>query len=422
VVDLLNQGRFHELFGEVVDHLDRIVAGKPETKRGEKTSPSVHKQLLEAAKAAQQAEGDDTGKGTYYSRHPVVSLAQSAFQQRREAKPDEEMGDPFTKADLGWVVEIGLSLFWRLLHDRHPFCDEPATGELQDSARLVLVSDWGTGREEAEEVAAAMRAWIEKADRPVHVVHLGDTYYSGMDQEVRDHILDLWPVKQEEKDSTASWCLNGNHDMYSGGRGYFDTLLGDPRFWRQRAANGAPTSWLSLQSKRWNLVGLDTAWNDHLPFEWRLGHLYGGQAEHVAKRAADSDRKLMLLSHHQLFTVDDDDRVGEHIREELGPTLEEHGVDVWFWGHEHDCLAYHPHQGVEAAYAIGHGAVPELAAQPPAEEQPFVKWRFDEHTENDDGEKWAKHGFAVVDLSPENATVHHIREDGTTHTTEELPA
>ena len=32
----------------------------------------------------------------------------------------------------------------------------------------------------------------------------------------------------------TSWALNGNHDMYSGGWGYFDHLLADERFSRQR--------------------------------------------------------------------------------------------------------------------------------------------------------------------------------------------
>ncbi len=421
MTDLLNQSKFHELFGDVVDHLEQIVGAGPHTRRGEKTPAHVHEELLDAARAAQQAERDGTATAGYYSRHPVVSLAQSAFQQRREARSKEKMGDPFTKADIGWVVEIGMSLFWRLQHHRHPFCDEPATAELEDTVRLVLVSDWGTGREEAETVATAMRSWIDDAKAPVHVIHLGDTYYSGTDQEARDHILRIWPVKEEEKETIGSWCLNGNHDMYSGGRGYFDTLLADSRFHRQRAKNGAPTSWFSLQSKHWNVVGLDTAWNDSLPFEWQQGHLHGSQADEVAARAADEKRKLMLLSHHQLFTDDDGDTVGEHIHKDLAETLDAHGVDVWFWGHEHDCLAYRPYQGVDAAYAIGHGAVPELAPATRPPDPPRVKWRFDESVEGDEGERWAKHGFAVVDLSPEGARVIHVREDGTTHNPEELP-
>lgn len=416
MIDLRDHGFFHQQFDKVVEHLDKIVNSGPTTARGAKTPPHVYSELLEAARTA-QAEASDPVPGAYYSRHPVVSLAQSAFQQRLDAREEEEMGDPFTKTDLGWVVEIGLSLLWRLFHDRHSFCNEAATAALANKSRLVLVSDWGTGQLDAERVAKQMRPWITDTDREVHVVHLGDTYYSGLEQEQRDHVLRLWPVEKGEEDRIRSWALNGNHDMYSGGRGYFDILLGDQRFGRQRAGNGVPTSWFALQSDGWNVIGLDTAWNDNLPLGWAQGHLEGGQADLVAARAKDPDRKLLLLSHHQLFTVVDEDlNVGEHIQRELQPTLDGEGVDVWFWGHEHDCVAYEPHLGVRAARAIGHGAVPELAPQPPAKPPPFFKWQYDGYRVGDkDGLHWAKHGFAVVDLDKDGATVQYVDDEGKVH-------
>lgn len=414
--DLRDQGFFHRQFGKVVAHLTQIAESGPTTVRGAKTPPHVYEELLRAARDA-QAEAGTPGPAAYYSRHPVVSLAQSALQQRLETREDEEMGDPFTKADIGWVVEIGLALLWRLLHDRHPFCDEAATAPLDNRSRLVLVSDWGTGQLGAERVAEQMRPWIAETDRSVHVVHLGDTYYSGLEQEVRDHVLRLWPVQDGEEGKIASWALNGNHDMYSGGRGYFDTLLADPRFHRQRAANGAPTSWFSLQSDHWNVIGLDTAWNDHLPFEWQQGHLHGGQADLVAARAKDPGRKLLLLSHHQLFTVSDADRdVGERIQKALQPTLDNEGVDVWFWGHEHDCVAYEPHAGVRAARAIGHGAVPELAAEESPHPPDYVQWQYHGYrVGEEDRLRWAKHGFAVVDLDGDAATVRYVDDEGKLH-------
>lgn len=422
---LRDHGFIHEQLDRIAEHLEGIVESGPTTGRGDRTPSHVHTELLEAVNAARKAEADPVA-GTYYSRRPVVSLAQSALQLRREAKTDDEkMGDKFTKEDIGWVVEIALSLLWRLLHHRHPFCDEPASMEIKDAARLVMVSDWGTGLDEAKEVAEMMRPWIEDSEgRQVHVVHLGDTYYSGLEQEVRDHILKLWPVhegEEEGEDPIFSWALNGNHDMYSGGRGYFDTLLNDARFRCQRAANGAPTSWFSLQSKQWNVVGLDTAWNDELPFGWKQGHLYGGQADLVAKAAADTDRKLLLLSHHQLFTAGDDDDVGEKIEGALKPVLNGDGVDVWFWGHEHDCVAYHPYKGVRAATAIGHGAVPELADLHPPKKPDYVKWRYEQYRTSEDGEHWGKHGFAVLDLEPESIKVRHVDEKGKTYEEEELP-
>ena len=54
-------------------------------------------------------------------------------------------------------------------------------------------------------------------------------------------MLDLWPVTADQAGAgVTSWSLNGNHDMYSGGFGYFQTLLADPRFAAQRSPDGTP--------------------------------------------------------------------------------------------------------------------------------------------------------------------------------------
>lgn len=427
MAELLRHGFVHRQLEKVEEHLEAVLEHGPTREDGPEVSPEVHRELLTAVRNAREVEGDP-GAAPYFSRHPVVGLAQSALHERLAEKrargevehDDERMGDPFTKADIGWVVEIALSLLWRGLAGRHAFCDSPARHEIsEERVRLVLFSDWGTGLEGARNVSEQAQPWIDGADCPVHAIHLGDVYYSGTPREMEENALALWPVAKEKAAEVGSWALLGNHDMYSGGHGFFEDLLGEERFARQRAADGSPTSWFSLQSPGWHVVGLDTAWNDELPFEAAFGHLYGSQADHVAECARDPDRRLLLLSHHQLFTVHDDEGVGKHIHEALAPVLEEHGVDVWFWGHEHDCVAYHPHLGVTAARAIGHGAVPVTVPDTPAT-SPNVDWQFDQYrVEN--GLKWAKHGFAVVDLDGEKMTVHHVDDEGNVHHSEPLP-
>jgi hypothetical protein len=92
-------------------------------------------------------------------------------------------------------------------------------------------------------------------DRETHVIHLGTEF------EAQKHVLDLWPFKTDQSDRLRSWALNGNHDMYSGGHGYFQTTIGDQRFSRQ-AVNGRPTSWFHLKGSTWDVIGLDTAYKD----------------------------------------------------------------------------------------------------------------------------------------------------------------
>jgi hypothetical protein len=399
-------------------------------------------------------------EGVYYDRSPVVSAVQSALHDGLEFKrtvgdvehDDEHMGDPFTKADLaGWIGEIALSLIGRVVKGSHPWCDTPAEATLAPRSRLVLLSDWGTGRARAIDVAQHAAHHIDPG-LDVHVVHLGDTYYSGTPREAQANLLGPWPVQPVRAATVASWALNGNHDMYSGGHGLFVTTLGDGRFSRQRAG-GRPTSWVHLGNEHWNVLGLDTAWRNRLieiddgklEYSGELGHLEGSQAQRIRECAADHDRRLLLLSHHQVFAAYDPRATGATpMAEMLADTLAERTVDAWFWGHEHDCIAYRPHGGIAAARAIGHGAVPVLARETPLaldQARPFdpprivvpdpgdvpaghplraVAWEYRDHRIGEDEQKWAKHGFAVVDIDGADLHAAYFDDEGAQYMEEDL--
>src|SRR5207237_885587 len=76
-------------------------------------------------------------------------------------------------------------------------------------------------------------------------------------EEYERHFLPYWPHAEGDR-SLRSWALNGNHDMYSGGHGYFGFLLRDPRFAGQQGS-----SHFRLAGRWWQLLGLDTAYRDH---------------------------------------------------------------------------------------------------------------------------------------------------------------
>ena len=222
----------------------------------------------------------------YLPRDPAVSLVQSAVSAalREQGVADrtpldrslwstithtaEALLHPgnFSPGDPDWVVKIAESMLGHLAKGNHPFNPRPAEHAISDSARLVVVGDWGTGLPRARAVASYMAEEVAEAlahGREAHVIHLGDVYYSGLPSEVRQHVLACWPVTPEQaRAGVTSWSLNGNHDMYSGGFGYFETLLGDPRFAGQHSADGAPTSFFRLAAPSWDFVGLDTSW-DH---------------------------------------------------------------------------------------------------------------------------------------------------------------
>jgi hypothetical protein len=275
--------------------------------------------------------------------------------------------------------------------------------------------------------------------RPTHVVHLGDTYYAGTPNEQYRNLLAPWPVTPWDASKSASWALNGNHDMFSGGHGLFETTLRDPRFALQWAG-GRPTSWMLLRGDKWNVLGLDTAWNDKpidigadgkLRFEGALGHLTDYQHETIKQIAAE-DKKLLILSHHQAFVA-----YGGPVPTPLGVEIEGllggRTVEAWFWGHEHDCIAYDEHAGIRAARSIGHGAVPEVirtdeagslnedgtlvkpvASDDMPDEQPrrAVKWEYRGYRIGEDDQHWMKHGFSVVDVNDDALSVRYIDDEG----------
>src|SRR6185295_10158499 len=107
---------------------------------------------------------------------------------------------------------------------------------LDNSARMVVFGDWGSGLSGAVDVAQT--AWNgfllpEVGRRDLHAVHLGDVYYAGLKKEYARKVSKYWPVPVGYEKHVRSWAIPGNHDMYSGGHGFFTWLAGDQRFANQ---------------------------------------------------------------------------------------------------------------------------------------------------------------------------------------------
>lgn len=387
------------------------------------------------------------GAGThpYLSRDPIISLVQSSIESELRAKgvTDDtparrglfdkivvavrELLHPgnFSPGDPGWVIKIAESTLERLADGNHPFNPGPAEYEISDSARLVLVGDWGTGLPRARSVATHMAEEIADAlasQREVHVIHLGDVYYSGLPGEYKSHVLSCWPVSTDQaKVGATSWSLNGNHDMYSGGFGYFQTLLTDPRFAHQHSADGDPTSFFRLSSPSWDFIGLDTAWDSNVFSKGEIAVLNSPQADFVVSVAAERpSKKLALLSHHQYVSTYSPGDIGAELGEKLAPVLRDGRVTAWWWGHEHRCIGFEPSGGVNFPRCLGHGGVPEPqsnAATPPA--GPRIAWEERDFFVSDD-ERWRRFGFAVLDLDGGRITARYKNDAGAPVHTEEI--
>ena len=258
---------------------------------------------------------------------------------------------------------------------------------LEDSCSIALVGDWGTGIQRALAVAKE----IEKQNAK-HAIHLGDVYYSGTEEEIAERFLAHWP-----KNVGHSWALNSNHEMYSGGHGYFKVTL---KKFKQ------PASYFCLRNNNWQLIGLDTGYVDHNlnreQFEWLLNKLknYNG--------------KTILLSHHQLFSAFESQ--GENLEAWLDKLLDEGKIYAWFWGHEHRCIVYKPHKNIKAR-CLGHGGVPYKAH---AERQTDIPIEWVDEREHPQRPGWGMFGFALLNLEGSNLHVRYIDEFGKIPWEEEL--
>jgi hypothetical protein len=388
--------------------------------------------------AAQASSGARHGQPVpFLSRNPIVSLVQSSIEDTLLARgtpsahPEhrgffgsvlhflEELAEQrkFGPDDIDWVTDVAAAMLGHLAKGNHPFNPQPARHEIADTARVVVVGDWGTGLSGAQDVAKHMAQEVADAlanGREAHVVHLGDIYYSGLPSEIERRVLPYWPVTAEQgQGGVTSWSLNGNHDMYSGGYGYFETLLADPRFSAQHSADGKPTSFFGLTAPSWELVGLDTSWSSAVLTEGAVAVLEQPQAQFVASVAQESDRKLVLLSHHQLVSTYDPEDIGPALGADLAPVLGDGRVTAWFWGHEHRCMGFEATGGVKFPRCIGHGGVPVLqnyTAGDPVKAP--GKWVAPGYTESG-GDRWARFGFAVLDLGPDQINVRYRNDDGT---------
>jgi hypothetical protein len=262
-------------------------------------------------------------------------LAEEAAEQDDRFQPAASGGleAKFDERDiLGWA----LSFFtWIRRLRPHPFIDAPADAtRLPNKARIALFGDWGSGLYGAPVLAGRIRG-----DRGGYhlVLHLGDTYYSGTDSEIRERLLEGWP-----RVPGASYrTLNGNHEMYTGGNAYFKLALKD---------FGQQASYFAFENDHWVLAGLDTAYSDH--------DLHGRQDQWLNNLAARlNGRKLVLFSHHQPFSLLDSQ--GPKLVAKLSPLLSGKKVHAWYWGHEHHCVLYERHHAWDMfGRCVGHGGFP----------------------------------------------------------------
>ena len=232
----------------------------------------------------------------------------------------------------------------------------PDTIPLPENATVALLADWGGDNDAAKRIADVVRK--HELDMGIH---LGDIYYGGIKLEC-DNFLRLWPFNIDASGASpkfakgTNFALNGNHEMYSGGESYFNTVL--PAF-------NQPQSFFCLENQYWRIIGLDTAYaGGHLKpsapddpiaaqWNWLIDLLKNGP-----KRAN------ILLTHHQPVSAHQAEfNDSKPLRAEILELLSLDGIGQdaifgWFFGHEHRCALYTDTATPYNARLIGNGCIP----------------------------------------------------------------
>jgi hypothetical protein len=230
---------------------------------------------------------------------------------------------------------------------------------IPDQAKIAIIGDWGTGGSTATNLLQQVATF-----KPDILLHLGDIYFAGTQSEANDNFL---AICRQVLGDIPLYSLCGNHDMYSGGDGYYWLL----------DQIGQKSSYFCLQNDYWQLLAMDTGYNDCDPFtvNSNMTSLYNkngwNEADwHLDKIQQAGNRRIALLSHHQLFSpfisvgnnaAGQPSAYNPNLLANFQSVLPK--VDIWFWGHEHTLALYDPYLGLVRGRCVGASAVPVFTNQ-----------------------------------------------------------
>jgi hypothetical protein len=259
----------------------------------------------------------------------------------------------FGQCDLGWVTRTvdAFTAYYVINAGQIPYRsggDYVLEDNLPAQATLAFIGDWGTGTD----VANRLLGEVARA-KPDVVFHLGDIYYSGTRPESETFLHNVAGLRQQG----ARVCtLAGNHDMYSGGKGYY---------WAVDELD-QQASYFCVRNASWQFLAMDTGRDDFNPFtvDSHAPALAPTERDwHLDKIRNAGGRKTVLLSHHPLFSAFEPiagQAVNPWLREDFQAVLPE--VALWLWGHEHRLDIYAPYLGLRRGRCLGASAVPVAVA------------------------------------------------------------
>jgi hypothetical protein len=261
--------------------------------------------------------------------------------------------------DPGWLEALAdfLESLLPIIGGKAPFSTTPQTIQVPDTVQIALLGDWGTGNwRTVSNPAPSTRVGAQVTPlKPDLSIHMGDVYYAGTSDEEKYELVNIWPGG-----SIGSLALNSNHEMYSGGKPYFQAIAKAP-FAMQRGC-----SFFMLENSNWVIVALDSAYYAEASNMYLDGQLFptnkpNAQNSFLLTQQANAQlngKRLILLTHHN--GLDETGSTTNTLWDQvMGAYPAGGGPAYWYWGHVHVAAVYKPQgPGNTLCRCLGHGGLP----------------------------------------------------------------
>jgi hypothetical protein len=150
--------------------------------------------------------------------------------------------------ELGWAQCLMTYFGYKALGEKPQYRPKQnVVVDLGAKSRIAIIGDWGTGDDVSRNVLTVAKL------KPEILLHLGDVYYAGTESEAKANFLDICQLFLP---NIPLYTLCGNHDMYSGGGGYYWLL----------DQIGQKASCFCLENDNWLFLAMDTGFHDNNPF------------------------------------------------------------------------------------------------------------------------------------------------------------
>jgi len=332
----------------------------------------------------------------------------------------------FGNLDAGWVTAlvyyIALKLDVKEVSSWATFGTTPAiVSPSGDTIKIAVIGDWGTGPWTDGSIDCPALEVINqvKTLAPDYTIHLGDVYYAGTsgsfdsDEEL-SNFVNSWV-----SGSQGSFMLNSNHEMYSGAQGFFGKGLKAEPFAQQQN-----TSYFAIQSDKWIIIALDTAYYDMSDL-FMNGALTDDNQINFIKSLNTSGKTVIVMTHHNPTNIDGTGTIGLPLWNQVISALGK-PPEFWYWGHVHNAMVYSdnsfPTQNGVKARCAGHAAIPFGLAyglqNSDGSNKPSVEYYAHELLssvyENTDAQQANRvlNGFAMLTLGPDSISEEFIDQTG----------